>query len=262
MAFSRLSHKFLSFSSSIIFSRLVILIPSQKKVVRNNDESGEKWQHPVLDPQLRASCWERGLLHLRPDPCRNTRGQSDKKGMYRLRFLPVQDVVRSDAWREKRSLPPVNFTKKERDLFFYPSTVNFLPQSAADRSLDWTHRNFWNRAGPGDRGGLLRSAGSGRSRASLRNGSVRRHRDLSRHEGYYRRCSALSVLLQSYKNNFWLKVPVNFNRNVPCSRNTFADRYIINQRFHNLAGKMFQVGILFNQFAAIIARRNFFFDFG
>ena len=29
-----------------------------------------------------------------------------------------------------------NFTKKERDLFFYPSTVNFLPQSAADRSSD------------------------------------------------------------------------------------------------------------------------------
>lgn len=206
MAFSRLSHKFLSFSSSIIFSRLVILIPSQKKVVRNNDESGEKWQHPVLDPQLRASCWERGLLHLRPDPCRNTRGQSDKKGMYRLRFLPVQDVVRSDAWREKRSLPPVNFTKKERDLFFYPSTVNFLPQSAADRSLDWTHRNFWNRAGPGDRGGLLRSAGSGRSRASLRNGSVRRHRDLSRHEGYYRRCSALSVLGRPCKYNIYKNI--------------------------------------------------------
>ena len=49
MAFSRLSHKFLSFSSSIIFCRPVILIPSQKKVVRN-DESGKERQHPVLDP--------------------------------------------------------------------------------------------------------------------------------------------------------------------------------------------------------------------
>lgn len=182
--------------------------------------------------------------------------------MYRLWFLPVQDVVRSDVWREKRSFPPINFMEKERDLFFYSSTVNFLPQPAADRSLGWKRRSFWSPASPEDRGGLLRSAGSGRSRASLRNGSVRRHRDLSRHEGCCRRCSGLSVLLQSYKNNFSLKVPVNFNGNVPCSRNTLANRYIINQRFHNLTGKVFQVGVLFNQFAAIITCRNFFFDFG
>ena len=49
MDFFRPSHKFLSFSSSIIFCRPVILIPSQKKVVRN-DESGKERQHPVLDP--------------------------------------------------------------------------------------------------------------------------------------------------------------------------------------------------------------------
>ena len=43
-------------------------------------------------------------------------------------------------------------------------------------------------------------------------------------------------MLQSYKNNFSLKVPVNFNGNIPGSRNTFADGYIINQRFHDFAG--------------------------
>ena len=126
--------------------------------------------------------------------------------MYRLWFLPVQDVVRSDVWREKRSLPPINFMEKERDLFFYSSTVNFPPQPAADRSSGWKRRSFWSPASPEDREELLRNAGSGRSHASLRNGSVRRHRDLSRHEGYYRRCSALSVLGRPCKYNIYKNI--------------------------------------------------------
>ena len=124
------------------------------------------------------------------------------------------------------------------------------------------HRNCDCFSDPVHYAGLHRNAGNEPLPVLWGSGSDRRLPGLWRRGGCYRRCSWLSVLLQSYKNNFWLKVPVNFNRNVPCSRNTFADRYIINQRFHNLAGKMFQVGILFNQFAAIIARRNFFFDFG
>ena len=48
--FCGMPRKLLTSFSSIIFHRLVILIPSQKKVVRNNDESGEERQHPVLDP--------------------------------------------------------------------------------------------------------------------------------------------------------------------------------------------------------------------
>ena len=126
--------------------------------------------------------------------------------MYRLWFLPVQDVVRSDVWREKRSLPPINFMEKERDLFFYSSTVNFPPQPAADRSSGWKRRSFWSPASPEDRGGLLRSAGNGRSRASLRNGSVHRHRDLSRHEGCCRRCSGLSVLARPCKYNIYKNI--------------------------------------------------------
>ena len=126
--------------------------------------------------------------------------------MYRLWFLPVQDVVLSDPWREKRSLPPINFMEKERDLFFYSSTVNFLPSPVPDRSSDWTHRNFWNRAGPGGRGVLRRSAGNGRSRVFWGNGSVRRHLDPSRHEGCCRRCSGLSVLGRPCKYNIYKNI--------------------------------------------------------
>ena len=58
------------------------------------------------------------------------------------------------------------------------------------------------------------------------------------------------------------EIPMNFNGNVPCSRNTAANRYIINQRFHDFAGQVFQVSILFDQFTAIVARRDFFVEFG
>ena len=67
----------------------------------------------------------------------------------------------------------------------------------------------------------------------------------------------------TFGNRFMeLEIPVNFNRNVLCSRYTFSHRHIINQYFHDFTGKVFQVGVLINQFAAVIASRNFFFDFG
>ena len=48
---------------------------------------------------------------------------------------------------------------------------------------------------------------------------------------------------------------MDFNGNIPCSRNTAANGYIINQRFHNFTGQMFQVGVFLNQFAAVVACR-------
>ena len=128
---------------------------------------------------------------------------------------------------------------------------------------DYSRRSFWNPDHPESYAMLHRSAGSVPLLLLSENGSDLRFPAYYLLRGeYYRRCFELFVLLQSYKNNFSLKVPVNFNGNVPCSRNTLANRYIINQRFHNLTGKVFQVGVLFNQFAAIITCRNFFFDFG
>ncbi len=59
-----------------------------------------------------------------------------------------------------------------------------------------------------------------------------------------------------------LKSPVNFNRNVPCSRNPPADRDIVNQDFHDFTVQVFQVGILFDHLTAVIASRLFFLDFG
>ncbi len=67
-------------------------------------------------------------------------------------------------------------------------------------------------------------------------------------------------MVQSYKNNFKLKVPVNLNRNVPCSLNTLADRYVINQYFHDFTIKVFQAGILFDNLTGVIAHRDFFLD--
>ena len=58
------------------------------------------------------------------------------------------------------------------------------------------------------------------------------------------------------------EIPMNFYGNIPCSGDSLADRYVINQRFHDFAVKMFQVCVLFNEFAAVITNRNFVVDFG
>lgn len=58
------------------------------------------------------------------------------------------------------------------------------------------------------------------------------------------------------------EIPMNFYGNIPCSGDSLADRYIINQRFHDFAVKVFQVCVLFNEFAAVITNRNFVVDFG
>lgn len=58
------------------------------------------------------------------------------------------------------------------------------------------------------------------------------------------------------------EIPMNFYGNIPCSGDSFADRYVINQRFHDFAVKVFQVCVLFNEFAAVITNRNFVVDFG
>ena len=58
------------------------------------------------------------------------------------------------------------------------------------------------------------------------------------------------------------EIPMNFYGNIPCSGDSLADRYVINQRFHDFAVKVFQVCVLFNEFAAVITNRNFVVDFG
>lgn len=58
------------------------------------------------------------------------------------------------------------------------------------------------------------------------------------------------------------EIPMNFYGNIPGSLDSLADRYVINQRFHNFAVKMFQVCVLSGEFAAVITYRNFFVDFG
>ena len=58
------------------------------------------------------------------------------------------------------------------------------------------------------------------------------------------------------------EIPMNFYGNIPCSVDSLADRYVINQRFHDFAVKVFQVCVLFNEFAAVITNRNFVVDFG
>ncbi len=63
------------------------------------------------------------------------------------------------------------------------------------------------------------------------------------------------------RTNF-LEIPMNFYGNIPCSGDSLADRYVINQRFYDFAVKVFQVCVLFNEFAAVITNRNFVVDFG
>lgn len=140
-----------------------------------------------------------------------------------------------------------------------------LPATCRDsfcQTTDCMRNSFWNSDARSCVQALRRSAGSVRSPALSGSGERRSRRHRRKAEANCHTWFLPFALLQSYKNNFSLKVPVNFNGNVPCSRNTLANRYIINQRFHNLTGKVFQVGVLFNQFAAIITCRNFFFDFG
>ena len=58
------------------------------------------------------------------------------------------------------------------------------------------------------------------------------------------------------------EIPMNFYGNIPCSGDSLADRYIINQRFHDFAVKVFQVCVLKGEFASVITNRNFVVDFG
>lgn len=130
------------------------------------------------------------------------------------------------------------------------------------RNPGCTHRSFSCSNHPAADEGFHQSAGSAPVRVHAGSESDRRHPGLLQDAECYHRSVEPSALLQSYKNNFTLKVPMDFNGNISCSRNTLADGYIINQRFHDFTGKVFQVGILFDYFAAIVARRYFFFEFG
>ena len=73
--------------------------------------------------------------------------------------------------------------------------------------------------------------------------------------------ASLLLWCNHIRTNF-SEIPMNFYGNIPCSGDSLADRYVINQRFHDFAVKVFQVCILFNEFAAVIANRNFVVDFG
>ena len=73
--------------------------------------------------------------------------------------------------------------------------------------------------------------------------------------------SCLLLWCNHIRTNF-SEIPMNFYGNIPCSGDSLADRYVINQRFHDFAVKVFQVCVLFNEFAAIITNRNFVVDFG
>ena len=74
-------------------------------------------------------------------------------------------------------------------------------------------------------------------------------------------CARLLLWCNHIRTNF-SEIPMNFYGNIPCSGDSFADRYIINQRFHDFAVKVFQVCVLFNEFTAVITNRNFVVDFG
>ncbi len=79
-----------------------------------------------------------------------------------------------------------------------------------------------------------------------------------------------NIVISSTSFLFWCnhirtnfsEIPMNFYGNIPCSGDSLADRYVINQRFHDFAVKVFQVCVLFNEFAAVITNRNFVVDFG
>ena len=73
--------------------------------------------------------------------------------------------------------------------------------------------------------------------------------------------ASLLLWCNHIRTNF-SEIPMNFYGNIPCSGDSLADRYVINQRFHDFAVKVFQVCVLFNEFAAVITNRNFVVDFG
>ncbi len=75
-------------------------------------------------------------------------------------------------------------------------------------------------------------------------------------------CDASFLLWCNHIRTNFSEIPMNFYGNIPCSGYSLADRYIINQRFHDFAVKVFQVCVLFNEFAAVITNRNFIVDFG
>lgn len=75
-------------------------------------------------------------------------------------------------------------------------------------------------------------------------------------------CDTRFLLWCNHIRTNFSEIPMNFYGNIPCSGDSLADRYVINQRFHDFAVKVFQVCVLFNEFAAVITNRNFVVDFG